>query len=100
VHATELAECGSFSTFHVLAKVVDRTSSDVLAVVARATQRRRWHVSDVRVVHVVGVVARLHVEPPSLDTYSENTWPGVMSPSAQVVADPHEKVVMASLFAK
>jgi hypothetical protein len=100
VQATELAVSVSFAVFHVLAKVVERTSCDVLAVVARATQRRSWHVSEVRVVHVLGVVSVLQVEPPSFDTKSENTCASVMSPSRQVLVDPQEKVVIASPFAK
>jgi hypothetical protein len=40
VQATELALWVSFSAFHVLVKVVERTSSEVCAVVATATQRR------------------------------------------------------------
>ena len=56
--------------------------------------------SDVRVVQALGVVSKFHVAPPSLDTYNENTCAGVISPSAQDVGDPQEKVVMASLRAK
>lgn len=70
VHARALGDASTRVQRHRRAKVPVRATSDDEAVVAIPTQRSRAQVSDVKLVHALGVSRRIHVEPASWVTSS------------------------------
>jgi hypothetical protein len=86
--------------FQVVAKFVERTSSDVLDVLASASHLRAVHEREVMVVHELGTAWYCQLVPASLVTYSENWCEGVTRPSAHDEGVAQVKSLITSLLAK
>src|ERR1700722_5805305 len=100
VHDAALAESARVMVFQVRAKFVERTRSESLAVLARASHCCAVHEREVMVVHELGTAWYCQVDPASVVTYSENSCESVTRPSAQVDGVAHVKSLITSPFAK